>query len=361
MIIRFFNYLLLVIATILIAASLIPLLPFENWYVRMLDFPRLQILVLTLLVLIIFIIFRRHRKSGKIFISLLFITSIYQFIKILPYTPLSSVQALSAKPNPYKQTQIKLLVANVLMTNNRHQNLIALIQKEDPDIFLTLESDEKWQSALEELKPNYPNIVNVPQDNTYGMHLYSKLPIYNTEVTYWLDKEIPSINTLILLHSGDTIQFYGVHPKPPVPTEDENSRRRDAEIMIIGNRAANSKYPVIVAGDFNDVAWSPTTQLFLKSSRLLDPRLGRGFYNTYNVNSVFFRWPLDHFFYSTHFKLINLKRLPSINSDHFPIAIHLNYDPEEKASQKPLKPDKDTKKIESETINEGIEDSKKEE
>jgi endonuclease/exonuclease/phosphatase (EEP) superfamily protein YafD len=91
--------------------------------------------------------------------------------------------------------------------------------------------------------------------------------------------------------------------------------------------------PAIVAGDLNDVAWSATTQLFLRLSGLLDPRMGRGFYNTYNARNPLVRWPLDHLFHSNHFRLVNLQRCADIGSDHFPVLVELSYEPEAPAEQ----------------------------
>jgi len=38
------------------------------------------------------------------------------------------------------------------------------------------------------------------------------------------------------------------------------------------------------------------------------------------------RWPLDHFFHSAHFRVVRIKRLTDIGSDHFPMFIELQYD-----------------------------------
>jgi hypothetical protein len=35
------------------------------------------------------------------------------------------------------------------------------------------------------------------------------------------------------------------------------------------------------------------------------------------------RCPLDHVFHSDHFRLVELRRLKSVNSDHFPMYISL--------------------------------------
>jgi hypothetical protein len=110
------------------------------------------------------------------------------------------------------------------------------------------------------------------------MVLYSKLPLIDPEIRFLLKKDIPSIRTQIALPSGQYIWFYGIHSRPPSPTEAETTTRRDAELLIVGREAQQIKQPVIVAGDLNDVAWSYTTTLFQKMSGLLDPRIGRGFY-----------------------------------------------------------------------------------
>jgi endonuclease/exonuclease/phosphatase (EEP) superfamily protein YafD len=91
--------------------------------------------------------------------------------------------------------------------------------------------------------------------------------------------------------------------------------------------------PIIVAGDFNDVAWSHTTRLFQRLSGLLDPRVGRGLYNTFHADHPLLRFPLDHLFHSNHFTLGSFRRLRHIGSDHFPIYVELNLNSEGPARQ----------------------------
>jgi hypothetical protein len=55
--------------------------------------------------------------------------------------------------------------------------------------------------------------------------------------------------------------------------------------------------------------------------------VGRGFINTFHTKSRLIRYPLDHVFASRHFLLVELRRLPDIGSDHFPILVVLDYDP----------------------------------
>jgi endonuclease/exonuclease/phosphatase (EEP) superfamily protein YafD len=132
----------------------------------------------------------------------------------------------------------------------------------------------------------------------------------------------------VRLPSGDRLWLNCVHPRPPAPGESKESLARDAELLIVGHRVRDARIPVIVLGDLNDVAWSHTTRLFQKTSRLLDPRKGRGFYSTFHARYPGLRWPLDHVFFSDHFRLVSMDRLGYVGSDHFPVCVVLSLEPD---------------------------------
>jgi endonuclease/exonuclease/phosphatase (EEP) superfamily protein YafD len=256
---------------------------------------------------------------------LLLAAFIFQFQIILAYTPLFSPQAKSSSVNNPDVT-FTLLLANVKMDNLEYHQLIQLVKEVDPDVILLTEPDKNWADALKELDGSYPNTIKELLDNTYGMMLLSKLPLSDSEINYLVEDGIPSIFTKIHLPSGDQFDFYGVHPEPPKPGTD--TYERDSELLIIGKKIKEVPKPVIVAGDLNDVGWSETSKLFRKYSQLLDPREGRGLYNTYNAFIPLFRYPLDHIFYSNDFGMHSLRKLKKIGSDHYPMLITLTYEPD---------------------------------
>ena len=112
---------------------------------------------------------------------------------------------------------------------------------------------------------------------------------------------------------------------------------------------------MIVAGDLNDVAWSSTTSLFQKISGLLDPRIGRGLYATFNADWPLLKWPLDHLFASEEWTLGDFRRLDDIGSDHFPILVELCHQPEAAASQEGERPEPEDLEEAREHIEEGQE------
>ena len=310
-------------------------LPLDHWWVRDVEFPRIQILVLGMIAWLGMLLFGAEWQLGQwLLFSALTATLGYQLRMVLPYTVIWKDEVKSAKETAAGTTnQLKIMVSNVLSTNNQTQKLIALVNQKQPDILITLETDEKWQQALSVIEADYPYTVKVPLDNLYGMHLYSKLELINPEVKYLMVDDIPSIHTQLRLQSGRVIWLYCLHPMPPSPTEADKSTTRDAELLMVGRHIKENNQTAILAGDLNDVAWSKTTRRFQRISGLLDPRIGRHFINTFHVDYPFLRWALDHIFHSACFTLVDMKRMPSIGSDHFPVLTTLQYEPEVTSEQ----------------------------
>jgi endonuclease/exonuclease/phosphatase (EEP) superfamily protein YafD len=319
---------IIVLAALLAAGSLVPFIRREVWWIRVLDFPRVQILTLGLLVLGFCIFYWDLRTwQGIAVLSAVASAILIQAASIFPYTPLAPKEVLSTTEADLEST-VSLLVANVLMSNRRTEPLLGMVTEYRPDVVLLLEPDTWWEEKMRVLEEDgYVHTLKEPLDNKYGMLLYSQLPLRDPQVKYLLQEGIPSMHMQIRLRSGAWIWFHGVHPEPPSPTEADSSLPRDAELLIVGREVKGHNAPTIVAGDLNDVAWSYTTKLFQKISSLLDPRKGRGMFNTFHAKVPLVRWPLDHVFHSSHFLLSDMQRLPAFGSDHFPVYVRLLLQP----------------------------------
>ncbi len=313
----------MILTVVITTLTILPISRHEAWWIRGLDFPRLQLFQIILVVFLMELLLldlSSIQTWGLIATALLCL--IYQAWWILPYTRLFPAEVKSANIIDDKKL-IKIMTANVLMPNRNAEKLIALVREYQPDILVTLESDIWWQTQLDILEIDYPYTIKCPLDNLYGMHVYSKLPMMNGQTEYLVEPDKPSMHALAILPSGHTVRVHFLHPAPPSPTENDESSERDAELIIVAKSVADANVPIIVTGDLNDVAWSETTRLFRKISGLLDPRVGRGMFNTFHANYWFLRWPLDHVFHSPHFTLSRIKRLRSFGSDHFALYTEL--------------------------------------
>lgn len=345
-------YLFAPLVFLLLCVSFLSLSSKEIWWVRVHDFPRIQYLVSAIVLLIAEVLFLDYSNLSfwLLFFPTLFVIA-YQLWWIVPYTGFYS-REVPQTSNLNPENSIKIMTANVLMTNRKAEKLIELIKQNNPDILVTLETDHWWQTQLKPIENDYPYRMSCPQGNLYGMHVYSKYLLSESTTEFLVEDDIPSMHTLLSLPSGQNIRIHFLHPAPPSPTENEESSERDAELIMIAKSVADAGIPVIVTGDLNDVAWSPTTRLFRKLSKLLDPRIGRGMFNTFHADYWFMRWPLDHLFHSTHFKLYDIRRLPAFGSDHFALLTQLIFtESRHNDSDSVLEADQEDKSLAREKMN----------
>ena len=352
-----------VLGGVAILVTLLPILRRTAWWIRIFDFPRLQIVAALVLSLAAALLVPAPSGRGHLFFTLgLLAALVYQAGRIWPYTPLHRRQVANASRSADdNEHHLSVMVANVLMYNRDASRLLGHVTNLQPDVLLAVETDEWWLSQLERIEKDYPFTCHAPLPNTYGMLVFSRLPLREPQIRYILDPEIPSFHGCAVLPNGVSVNMHFLHPKPPAPQESKNSSRRDAELLVVGKLIQHHDGPTIVAGDLNDVAWSHTSELFRRVSRLLDPRIGRGQLPTFHADYRLLRWPLDHVFHSSHFRLQRLERLTHIGSDHFPIYIRLSYEPngwQTQEAELETADDDDLEEVD-EKIQEGVADAAK--
>ncbi|RFC63118.1 hypothetical protein DYI37_14415 [Fulvimarina endophytica] len=323
-------------ATLLVLAAAIPFTRISHGLVRICEFPRLQMVVIALVCLLV----TPMVVTDPVWLAVL-ITALVAVIGVHSYaigqfTPIRSQQSHVYQGDPEGDNVVSVLSCNVKMSNRDYATCLAMTRRADADIALFMETDEGWADGLTPLKEDYPHVVSRPFDNSYGMILYSRLPLDNVDVKFLTMDKVPCIVSDVHLRNGETIRIYCVHPEPPVPNADSSGR--DAELLQVAKLAMEDGIASIVFGDLNDVAWSHTTRLFQRLSGLRDPRVGRGFYNTFDARYLLLRWPLDHLFHDDHFSLVKIERCEHIGSDHFPIYFKLALTSDIRPADEPEKP-----------------------
>ncbi|WP_239970614.1 endonuclease/exonuclease/phosphatase family protein [Confluentibacter citreus] len=275
---------------------------------------------------------------------------------LMPYVPFKNLFR-NAKTRKSDKS-ISVLSFNVYQYNKEYLKFISLVNELKPDIFLTMESNSDWEQAMSVLDTQYPYRKKVALENTYGIHFYSKIKVDDCKVNYFMADDLPSIEANLTTDNNEKLTFFGTHPPPPSPTEEDTSKERDGEIIMIGKKVKEYNNPVIVVGDFNNVAWSKSSKLFKKISGLIDPRIGRGFFSTYHANYKLLRFPIDLLFHSNSIFIEEFKTLENIGSDHLPLYCRFFID------SKMNKKETNEENLDSEDLqeaNEMIEEGKKEE
>lgn len=342
---------LAIMTILLVAATTLPMSRHRHWLVRGMDFPRLQLAVVALLLLLseLFLL----DLTTLLAAGLLGATAacfLWQLWWILPYTIIWPLEVRWCGKAVPAERHFSIMTANVLTPNREADRLLALVREHEPDVLVTLESDAWWQEQLDTLEDTMPYTIKCPLDNLYGMHVYSRLPLTEARTEYLVEDDVPSMHAVLELANGESVRCHFLHPAPPSPTENPESSERDAELVMVARSLASEDGPVLITGDLNDVAWSATTRLFRKLSGLLDPRVGRGMYNTFHADYPFFRWPLDHLFHSEHFTLRSIVRLPSIGSDHFALLTRLALEPSRADDQNGIEADIDDREWSDEIL-----------
>ena len=249
-----------------------------HWFIRIWDFPRVITAALALAVAVAYAMFFHLRwYDAALLVGLAFVIARQAFM-IFPYTPLGARPSNCAS-RPAGGSSLRLVISNVLMENREFDVWLRVVREADPDVIVAVETDAHWDNALRPLESEYPHVVRQVQDNYYGMVLYSRLKIDESMVRFLVQDDVPSIHATLQLRDGQRVCLHALHPRPPEPVNDQDSAPRDAELVVMSKEIDQNQRdePTIVCGDLNDVAWSYTTQLFLRLSKLLDPRKGAGF------------------------------------------------------------------------------------
>jgi len=309
-----------VFSVILLLAHVLPYVKNQHWVFRVADFARIQLFALQFFTFVIALLF--ISKSVSVYWiaqQLLLVALIIHNATILfKYTPLYKTSG-SRSFDSTSSDSISMLSVNVYQFNNDYQRLIDLINQVNPDIVLTMESNKSWEVALSQLESKYPVSQKVAQENTYGMHFFTKLKVKSKQTHHFVSDDVPSITVELESRAGRSFKLYGVHPPPPSPTEEKTSKERDGELLSVAKNVRIRNQPVVVVGDFNNVAWARSSVLFRKTSELIDARIGRGMIGTFHARFWFLRCPIDLLFHSPEIFIAELKTLENIGSDHLPM------------------------------------------
>ena len=280
-----------------------------NWLFDIISHFRLQYLILLLTAGLILI------SGGQISTGLIAFT--FGLINLYTIAPLF----IREERDKYQEKSYRFLQANVLQINQSYYKVIDLIHTIEPDFILLIETNHRWDRALDEIRSSYPYKNVALREDNYGLSLFSRIPFIEAEVLPIGVKPLPTLVAKLQL-DGEDLTIIGTHPPPP--KGKQNANFRNIHLKELASIVRSKGGEIILCGDLNITRWSPFFQDFLKESDLKDSAMGFGFQPTWPTNLPVFQIPIDHCLISTGISVINRRTGPKIGSDHYPVIFEFS-------------------------------------
>ncbi|MBX2859391.1 MAG: endonuclease/exonuclease/phosphatase family protein [Cellvibrionaceae bacterium] len=221
-----------------------------------------------------------------------------------------------------RHTSIKLMLSNVLSSNTNYSALLALVKTEKPDVLILQEVTADWLQQTGGLSLHYPHRIAHPQEDNFGIALFSKFPLQGERIANWGGFKLPSIETQLVV-AGRKLLLLATHPLPPLNASYH--RGRNSQLEQVSRRAKASELPTIVMGDLNLSLWSADYQRLLDVSGLHNVRKGFGILPSWPANLGVLSIPIDHCLTSRHFAIRDVKTGTNVGSDHLPLIVALDF------------------------------------
>ena len=304
------------IAIVLTVASLASLSNSNAGTIRMVDLLREPILYVSLILGAIALYLRG--RAGFLIAGSFVLVAAIQLVRLWPFLPFAPTQvALDDDRVEAGDTCFTALSLNVKQANDDHDAVIRLIDRQDPDLVLLMETNGEWMDALAPALDDYPHRLSMPLENRYGMAFASRIPAIKAKMIANTSADTPTLYATLRLDNGSAFEFIGLHPRPPLP--GESTKKRDANIARAGAVTPDRLADVVVMGDFNDVPWSTTTTRFREEGDYRDPRAGRGTYPTFPAGWTILGWPLDQIMVKNAVRIRSFELLDDVGADHLPV------------------------------------------
>ncbi len=205
---------------------------------------------------------------------------------------------------------------NLANSESDYDIMLEAVLKTNADLLSFQELTLDWEDALtNELTKAYPYQILIPDLGLDGLAVYSKYPIEDYHVFDY--DNAPNIIGKILLPSNDYFYFIDAHTPPAL---DQNSfAKMKAHLKRIEQECQMIDAPLIVFGDYHSVSWSQEMKTFKANTLLNDSR--RVFTPSFPKGNIdFLEVPIDHIFYSDHFKCTQFTTLNGKTTPHLGIV-----------------------------------------
>lgn len=235
--------------------------------------------------------------------------------------PLVPYLGPGAPSQPLQKLPLRFLLLNVLTVNERHDAVLGLVWREDPDVIGLLEVDERWLSALAPLRARYRYGLAHPQSDNFGLALFSRVPLDGLALRR-LEHDAVQVAVGELEVGGRRTLLLLAHPVPPASPGASALRDR----QLGGLARIRDEFPdreVVLLGDLNTSPWSPAHTRLESLARIANAARGLGYFPSWPVAAPWLRIPIDHCLLSPGLRAVSLRVGAEVGSDHLPLIVEV--------------------------------------
>jgi endonuclease/exonuclease/phosphatase (EEP) superfamily protein YafD len=220
---------------------------------------------------------------------------------------------------------LTILSSNIKGTNTNIQAIQEMVELEDADIVVLLESTYFHQEELVALEEIYRFTYSNSLGGGSGFLLYSKFPLSNIEAPSKGITHVVSVASTVETPDG-VFDLVAVHPTRPGPRH--GGTFRDSQLLQITELLKTRSENSVVIGDFNTSMWTHGYELFEQENHLRNMRRGRGVVPTWGINALgpLFSIPIDHCFISGELYGATFGTITLAGSDHLAIIVGIVLD-----------------------------------
>jgi endonuclease/exonuclease/phosphatase (EEP) superfamily protein YafD len=214
---------------------------------------------------------------------------------------------------------LRLLLANVLARNRQHEQLLDLVAEAEADVLVLQEVDERWMTALEALRRDYPHTIERPRHDAFGIAVLSRIPLEHAECRDLGPAGRPTA-VVRLNVDGAPISIVATHPMHPL--SPGTFAARNDQLEAVAAFVGDLDGPVVLIGDLNVTMWSPWYRRVRTRGGLTNARRGFGVLASWPTSlPAILRLPIDHCLVSDELAVIDCRLGPEFGSDHLPLIV----------------------------------------
>jgi len=213
---------------------------------------------------------------------------------------------------------LRIAAINLLSSNRDYDKVLAYIQVEKFDIIIFQELSFGWRRQLNKLSTTYPYQKHQAQKGNFGIGIYSRISLTNTQIYEFGQFDIPSI-AANFKYKNKTYYLIGTHPVPP--TNPSAFKMRNDQMTFVNGLVRKQEAEAIVVGDMNCTSFSPNFSLLTEGTTLRDTRAGFGACTSWEATIPFIAITIDHALVTDGIRVKHRGVGPYIGSDHFPLEL----------------------------------------